>query len=88
MRRRRDPIATGPLEIEIPGVPVVVIDGFLKQLNGRQIVPASEVRDMLLDVRLTVWRAAPTSLEGLGRLAGLQLIQPEGQSAPEPEPVA
>lgn len=83
-RSRQDREATGPLEIEIPAVPVAVIDGLLRDLAGRQMVSAADVRDMLLDVRNVVWKPAPTSLAGLGRLAGLQLIPAEARSAPEP----
>jgi hypothetical protein len=78
---RKDLAATGPLEIPIPPVPVVVIDGFLVHLHGRTILSAAEVRDMLLDVRNAVWVAQPSIDLGLNHL-GQRLAAARSGRAP------
>lgn len=69
---------------DIPPVPVAIIDGYLSRLDGRKMLSASEVRDLLLDVRNALW--ASPDVDVIERVSMETVVQAVAASAVAPRP--
>lgn len=49
--------------IEAPPVPVALIDNYLANLGDRTLISVAEVRDLLLDVRNSLWVSTYIAVE-------------------------